>query len=606
MQSIILAAGMGKRLKQLTRNNTKCMVPVNGVTLAERMLRQLDRLGLERIVIVVGYKGKELQSYVSSLSLQTPLLFIENKVYDKTNNIYSLYLASKELAEDDTLLLESDLIFDDGILEYLLHAPDPNLALVSKYEEWMDGTMLTLAEKGTITGFIGKDAFYFPDANRYYKTVNVYKFSAVFSKRFYLPFLEAYSKSIGNNEYYEQVLKVISSINNTELKALVLPKSYKWYEIDDIQDLDIAETLFQEDPSKKYDMICSRYGGFWRFPQLIDFCYLVNPYYPPSAMMEELKASFENLIRSYPSGLRVNSLLASKYYGVLIDEIVVGNGAAELIRSLMQSLEGIVGVISPSFDEYRNRLDDGRLVVFDTSLQGYRYTADDLISYFSSKGISSLALINPDNPSGNYLVHADVLRLLAWAKEKGILLIVDESFDDFADERDNCLIDSAVLESNPHLVVVKSISKSFGVPGLRLGVLASGDKALMKHIKSDVSIWNINSFAEYYLQICEKYRSAYTEALASIKADRKSFLTALSSILQLRVLPSEANYFMCEVRNGTARELAVWLLQEHHMLIKVLTGKHGIKGEYIRLAVRTKEENDRLCEALSEWFCPKG
>jgi histidinol-phosphate/aromatic aminotransferase/cobyric acid decarboxylase-like protein/choline kinase len=578
------------------------MVPVNGVTLAERMLRQLDRLGLERIVIVVGYKGKELQLYVTSLALHTPVVFIENKVYDKTNNIYSLYLASKELAEDDTLLLESDLIFDDGILEYLLHAPDPNLALVSKYEEWMDGTMLTLADKGTITGFIGKDAFYFPDANRYYKTVNVYKFSAAFSKRFYLPFLEAYSKSIGNNEYYEQVLKVISSINHTELKALILPKSYKWYEIDDIQDLDIAETLFQKDLGKRYDMICSRYGGFWRFPQLVDFCYLVNPYYPPSAMMEELKASFENLLRSYPSGLRVNSLLASKYYGVLVDEIVVGNGAAELIRSLMQSLEGKIGVVSPSFDEYRNRLDDERLVVFDTSAQGYHYTADDLVSHFSGKGISSLVLINPDNPSGNYLDHSQVMWLLAWAKEKGILLVVDESFGDFADERDNCLIDSSILECNPHLVVVKSISKSFGVPGLRLGVLASSNSTLMKHVKSDVSIWNINSFAEYYLQICEKYRNNYTEALASIKADRKDFFSSLSSIPQLRVLPSEANYFMCEVKKGTARELAIRLLQEHHMLIKVLTGKRGITGEYIRLAVRTKEENDRLCSALTVWF----
>ena len=105
MQAIILAAGMGKRLKELTQNNTKCMVRVNGVTLIERMLKQLDELDLKRIVLVIGYQGKKLKEYVNSLEIRTSIIYIENPIYYKTNNIYSLSLAKECMEEDDTLLL---------------------------------------------------------------------------------------------------------------------------------------------------------------------------------------------------------------------------------------------------------------------------------------------------------------------------------------------------------------------------------------------------------------------------------------------------------------------------------------------------------------------
>ena len=146
MQAIILAAGMGKRLKDLTANNTKCMVKVNGITLIERSLRQLDELGLKQIVIVVGYEGKKLIDFISTLGIHTPILYVDNPIYDKTNNIYSLALAKEYLLEDDTLLLESDLIFEEGILKKLMEDPRETLALVDKYESWMD-LLLRLEKK---------------------------------------------------------------------------------------------------------------------------------------------------------------------------------------------------------------------------------------------------------------------------------------------------------------------------------------------------------------------------------------------------------------------------------------------------------------------------
>ena len=277
MQAIILAAGMGKRLGKYTEHNTKCMVPVNGTPLIDRMLTQLNKLNLNRVVIVVGYEGKKLMDYLGNKYDNLKIEYATNPVYDKTNNIYSLALVKQQLQEDDTLLVESDLIFDDGIFEMLLDNPYPNLALVSKYETWMDGTMVRIDEDNNIVNFITKDAFKYGETGNYYKTMNIYKFSKDFSATKYVPFLDAYCKVVGNNEYYENVLRIISFLNSHELKALPV-SGKKWYEIDDKQDLDIAEALFaeEEDILRKY---YGRYGGYWRFPQMLDYCYLVNPFF---------------------------------------------------------------------------------------------------------------------------------------------------------------------------------------------------------------------------------------------------------------------------------------------------------------------------------------
>ena len=203
MQAIILAAGMGKRLKELTQDNTKCMVKVDGISLIERALGQLDRLGLSKIVIVVGYEGQKLIDYIGTLAVQTPVVYINNEIYDKTNNIYSLALAKEYLLKEDTLLLESDIIFEEA-----------------------------------------------------YKTVNLYKFSREFARNRYVPFLEAYQKALGNNEYYEQVLSVISILDEPVIKAKRL-HGERWYEIDDVQDLDIATTLFAESEDERVSLLLS-------------------------------------------------------------------------------------------------------------------------------------------------------------------------------------------------------------------------------------------------------------------------------------------------------------------------------------------------------------
>ena len=599
MQAIILAAGMGKRLGDLTKDNTKCMVKVNGVPLIDRLLTQLSRFSLVKVIIVIGYEGKKLRDYIGQEYKGLAIEYIENSIYNTTNNIYSLSLAKQQLQEDDTLLIESDLIFEDSLFDMILNSPDPNVALVDKYETWMDGTMVHLDEENNIVNFVPKKTFKYSDVSSYYKTVNVYKFSKEFSRSKYVPFLEAYSIAWGNNEYYEQVLRVITLLDNTDLKALPLTGE-KWYEIDDVQDLDIAETLFA-DSSGKLSLYQKRFGGYWRFPGLLDFCYLVNPYFPSRKMREEMKANFDTLLTEYPSGMGVNSLLASKYFGVKKEYICVGNGAAELIKSLMSYLDGNLGVIYPTFEEYPNRRESRTIISYIPDNIDFSYTVEDIQLYFEHKDISSLLLVNPDNPSGNFISKTDLLELAFWAKRRNIHLIVDESFVDFAvDGLNSSLLYNELLESYPNLIVMKSISKSYGVPGLRLGVLATSDIELISWMKTNVAIWNINSFAEFYMQIFGKYESDYKMACEKFVAERSRFFKSLQRISFLRVIPSQANYFLREVTNKyTSSELTRILLCENDILIKDCGTKKAFGGRnYIRIAVRGEEENNKLVEIL--------
>lgn len=590
---------MGRRLGELTKGNTKCMVEVNGTTLIERTLNQLQKLHLSRLVMVVGYQSQNLIDFLGTDYNGLKIEYVHNPIYDKTNNIYSLALAKRQLQEDDTLLLESDLIFDPQMLEMLLSDPRPNLALVAKYESWMDGTMVRIDEDDNIVNFVPKSAFNYRETSGYYKTVNIYKFSKEFSTTKYVPFLEAYSKVVGNNEYYENVLRIITFLNSHDLKALRVG-DLKWYEIDDKQDLDIAEALFadEEDILRKF---YGRFGGYWRFPQMLDYCYLVNPYFPSERMVDEMQANFKTLLTEYPSGMKVNSLLASKCWGVREEYVVPGNGAAELIKLLMEQTSGKVGVTRPMFEEYPNRLDKNNLVTYFPNNSDYRYSVDDLMGFFGKNRVETLLVVNPDNPSGNFIPVEDLHRLASWCEKENVRLIVDESFVDFSEQWEtSSLLSDSVLERYPHLIVMKSISKSYGVPGLRLGILASSDKAMIANMKKQVSIWNLNSFAEYFMQIFNKYERDYKRACEKFVEERNDFERNLRAVKFFRVMPSQANYFLVEILPPyKATNIVMQLLKRFNILTRDCSTKQGFDGkQYMRIAVRSHSDNARLVEAF--------
>jgi histidinol-phosphate/aromatic aminotransferase/cobyric acid decarboxylase-like protein len=403
---------------------------------------------------------------------------------------------------------------------------------------------------------------------------------------------------MGLNEYYEQVLRVIASLDDAEIWGKCL-SGEKWYEIDNIQDLDIANSIFCKDAQSKLKRMKNRYGGYWRFTDVQDYCYLVNPYYPPKKMLDEMRASFDMLVTEYPSGMAVNSMLAGKMFGIPSQYIAVGNGASELIKALTGSLIGKVGVIKPTFDEYVNRIDESNIEVYNPDKEDYQYTCEDIVNFFANKDVSSILLINPDNPSGNYLCYNDLKKMIAWAKGKSVSLIIDESFSDFANEPDNSLLNTEVLNQYDKLYVVKSISKSYGVPGLRLGVIASSDSDMISNIKKDVSIWNINSLAEFYMQICEKYEKDYDLAMEEFRRERQRFAEELSMISWLHVIPTQANFCMLRLLNGmTAKELSQKLLTQFNILIKDLSEKLE-RDDYVRIAIKDTESNNKLLNALN-------
>lgn len=604
MQAIILAAGMGKRLRELTIENTKCMVRVNGITIIERALRILDKKGLSKIIIVVGYKAQNLIAFIETLDICTPIHYIENEMYMYTNNIYSLALTKDYLCGEDTLLLESDIVFEETIIDELLNDERATLALVDKYESWMDGTCLELDDEDAIIDFIPGKNFNCKNKHRYFKTVNIYKFSKHFSVNTYVPFLIAYEKAMGENEYYESVIKVIALLDTQELRAKRL-NGQKWYEIDNIQDLDIAESIFVNSENELFNKVSQRYGGYWRYPKMMDFCYLVNPFFPPQKMKDEVITNFDTLISQYPSSIQVNSLLGANLFGVNPNQVIVGNGAAELINCLMKRFCGNIGCIYPTFEEYSNRYSKEKIIPYVSSKEGFRYSSMDIIRFYKDKEIQAIILINPDNPSGNYIPIDELLYIVDWCCENNIYIVIDESFVDFVELRTKndieevSLINKAILDKYKNLIVIKSISKTYGIPGMRLGVLASGNKELVRELKKDVSIWNINSFAEFSLQIINKYHKDYVLSIDKLKESRRKLFERLSKIQYVLPYESDANYIMCKLNGITSGDLCARLLAKN-ILIKDLSKKMNDGNEYIRIAVRNDGDNLKLILAMQE------
>lgn len=600
MQALILAAGMGKRLGKYTSDNTKCMLKVNGKTLIERAIEALVGAGINKLILVLGYKGENVKQFLlhdcdNPAVKQMKLVFIDNPIYDKTNNICSLFLAIDEFKKEDTVLLESDLIYEPELIKRIVEDEEPNLVSVAKYEQWMDGTVVKLnQDTNSIVEFIEKKDFNYHDIEKYYKTVNIYKFSKHFINKEFVPFLKAYIEAYGENEYYELILKIIAHLSRSSLKALDV-SDLKWYEIDDSQDLDISTCLFSEGETK-LNNLQKRFGGYWRFDELLDYCYLVNPYFPTKGLLNKINYFSQTLISEYPSGQKVNCICASRLFNdVDINHLVVGNGAAELISTLGNILTGKMLLSKSVFNEYARCFNKCKLHKLNLEKTNYSYDIDALKEALQNH--DCLCIVNPDNPTGAFIKEKDMLSLLNQAKLQNKTIIFDESFIDFSEpDKRYTFITDDILNSFPNLIVIKSISKSYGVPGIRLGVLASSNEALIQEIKQKIPVWNINSYGEYFLQIANLYKNDYILSCDKIAEERKRMIKKLQEALpkKCHVYSSEANFLMVDLGNIDSTKLAIELLNKK-IFIKDLKTKDAFKNKnFIRLAVRTDKENDKL------------
>ncbi|WP_299546279.1 aminotransferase class I/II-fold pyridoxal phosphate-dependent enzyme [uncultured Helicobacter sp.] len=556
---------------------------------------------MKHIVIVTGYLDKVLKDYISSLDLPLDILidFVYNDKYHCANNIYSLYSAKKYL-NDDIFLFESDLVFDDSVIKQIFNATSDNFALVSRDESWMDGSVVMIDEEYRVKKIIFKDEFDFKEIDKYYKTANIYKFSKEMIQNFYIPILEDYIKNNQIEFYYERALKDI--VNHGWVLKAEIVDSDLWYEIDNPNDLAISNIMFS-DFSKSYEMLEKNYGGYWRFPKINDYCYLVNPYFPTPKLIEEMELMLRSLMINYPSGAKVIQTLAETMFNIKEEFLLVGNGASELIKALMTTLEGRIGFIVPTFEEYVNCAKEP--VLFEVKT-GLIYNASELITFISKESIKTILIIAPDNPSGFLLPKKDLEEILNWTKEHNVNVVLDESFMDFA-EHYYTFLENEKLILYPNLILVKSISKSYGVAGLRLGILANSNKEILRKIQDKCSIWNINSIAEYFLQIIVKYTKEYKKSCEILIETRKNFINELRKIKQIEVFDSQSNYVLCCIKNENinVKELAIFCFK-NNFLIKDCSNKIGLKsGRFFRLAVKDNHLNKELILILKNFFQDK-
>lgn len=605
MQALMLAAGMGKRLGKYTNNNTKCMVEVAGKKLIDRAIEAVEEAGINKMILVVGYEGQNLIDYIKAnyADSQMQFEFIYNKDYATSNNIYSFYLAKDYVVKDDTVLLESDLIYDKSLIKKMMAVKHKNLVAVARYKSWMDGTVVTCDDEGHITQFIDKADMNFELIGDYYKTVNVYKLSKQFCKNVYIPFLEAYMKAYGLNSYYETTLKVVAHLSKTQLNAYEIG-DMPWYEIDDAQDLDIANAMFSKGKAK-YDLLISKFGGYWRYDSMMDFCYLVNPYFPTKEFTAKMQREFPVLLGAYPSGLNMQNMNAERIFGVDQDNILVGNGASELINALGLVTKGKIAVGVPTFNEYVRCFRNCEIVYVDNSkwnyglnLQAYKDICNE---------VDMLCVVTPDNPSGAMLTKEQALDLAEYAAKTNTVLLLDESFADFAEpDKKYTLMDNAILQKYPNLIVVKSIGKSFGVAGLRLGVVASADKKLLSEMRKYMQIWNINSFAEYYLQTYNLFAKDYASACEKIAVERNRMIKEINKMDNIEAYPSQANYIMVNLKDKSSYDFCVEALDKYNILLKDLSSKNYFNGKnFIRVAVKDTKENNAFLKAIKNILVAK-
>lgn len=242
MKAVILAAGQGSRLRPLTDRLPKCLVPMYRRPMIEYQMEYLDRAGFRECVIVVGYLGDMIRRRIGSRFGRINVKYVTNEVYDRTNNIYSLWLARNEL-NDDVLLLEGDLVYEYGLLQDVLRSRSLNVAVVDRFRPPMNGTVI-LEQDGVSTAMVLKSQqppdF---DFGRALKTVNIYALSRDSLSTAIVPELDSYVSRGLTGEYYEAVMSDL--IGRGELQMAVhLTGSRMWTEIDTEDELREAEQQF--------------------------------------------------------------------------------------------------------------------------------------------------------------------------------------------------------------------------------------------------------------------------------------------------------------------------------------------------------------------------
>lgn len=602
MQAVILAAGRGLRLKPITDNIPKALVEINGVSFLNNALNALTKhKEVEEVIIVVGYKKEQIQKKIGSTYKHLKITYVENSNWARTNNIYSLWLAGKHL-KHDFILFEGDIFFDHGVLRFIFKNRLRNVAYLSRYHPTMSGTVVEIDKKRkSIKKMIpssdqGIDFNY----SNTYKTVNIYYFRFRFFKKFLEPNLNLHIQTQSAKSYWELILGVLIYLKTPNIYGHIINREM-WYEVDTPNDLELASYAFAN-KEERLNKLENLYGGYWRY-DFLDFCFLYNLYFPTPSVYSQLSYELPGLINNYPSSqYKIRNLLSQLYAEVPFhfQNLIVGNGASELIRILNRHFIKKITIPVPSFNEYED-LAKSKIHYFPLpESKGFHLEAESYIKSVLDSQSNFALIINPNNPTGTVTSRKSLITILSKLPHLDGL-IVDESFIDFTGDRKNYSVQD-LIEDYPHLIVLRSLSKEFGIPGLRLGYIASANQTLLQKMQHYLPIWNINSLAERFIELLPQYLNAYQNSLKKIQQDRDKLSLSLKKFRLFQVFDGKANFVFCKIldKNINSRELQRKIFTNHKILIKDCSNKSNLNDRYIRISVRKSSENSRLIHALRQ------
>jgi histidinol-phosphate/aromatic aminotransferase/cobyric acid decarboxylase-like protein/choline kinase len=589
VKAIILAAGMGRRMQPLTNHLHKTLIEIRGKTLIGRIVENLLEHSIKDILVVTGYLAEQLEDNLRSYYPDAVFTFVRNMRYAETNNIYSLHLAFETVTEwTDTVLVECDLVFEKAVLNQLLNSPFKNVALVDKFRHGMDGTVVTL-DHGVVTSIIpphlqGAD-FDFSDK---YKTLNIYRFDADFCNNIFRGLLRYYAESIDDMSYYELILGVLVYLQRETIHGEIVAYN-SWAEIDDPNDLTAAEYVF--DKAQRLEILEKLWGGYWNY-DILDFCFLRNMYFPTTGMLAQMRNVLSELIVNYGSSSQVMNEKMSYLVGCDKNNLQVLNGASQaypLLRSYYRNRNVLIPC--PTFGEYRRMFPQA--MEYEDCM-GTDVT--DLEMRASDKNL--IVFVNPNNPTGTGIDTNWIWKFARDHPSKDIL--IDESFIDFSDYTSIV----PLLERQPleNVIVLKSLSKYCGVPGIRLGYVYTLNRSFHGFITNELPIWNSNSLSEFFLEIAIKSKNELSWSLTQTKLDRESFQTQLKQISGIDLVHrSHGNFLLIRFVKSLAAfsSLGSDLLSEHSIYVKDVSGKFTDGRCYWRVAVRLPAENSFFCDTLS-------
>lgn len=597
-RAVVLAAGRGSRLHSLTADAPKCLTVIGGEPLLERALKALASQGITEAVVVIGHMGDMVRDHIGTTFAGVNILYVEAPDYATTNNIRSLWDARAYLNED-VVLLEADIAFDPEVVGTLL-AQRGSSAAVAPYDPALTGTVLLRNSTGQITSIIlGAEQGPQFDTDGTFKTVNIYVLREQLLREHLLPRIASFIEAGRVNEYYETVLRDCVADPRVEADfAAVDVSGERWSEIDDDRDLAAAEFLFL-DRDAQFDRVQQLHGAYWRYG-FVDHSYLYNMHFPPPEMLDVFHSHLREIVTNYPVAQNELARLVANWTDANPAHLAVANGAAELIKILGNQFEQRLTIPTPSFNEYEEVIDPDGLNRFELDPISFELDVDAFAESAISWQSDTAIVVSPNNPTALSVPRDDVLRLARLLEPHNCRLIVDESFIEFSQAGIEGSVESEVTNYN-NLVVIKSMSKVFGVAGVRLGYLLSADQAFIDAVRASLPIWNINGLAEEFLRVVGRYRREFFASCELTRETCLQFYRELAALPGIEPVKPDANFVLCKITKPgiTGPELARRMYVDHNILIKDCAAKSMPDADrYLRIASRTPLENKHLVNVL--------